>query len=71
MRQRCMQQLASSDYRVVEINVLPDALNAADEIVVCNALMPLIPVRRWDDKVWTSRELYHFLAPLCEYPKSS
>jgi len=71
MRQRCMQQLASSDYRVVEINALPDALNAADEVVVCNALMPLIPVRQWDDKVWTSRELYHFLAPLCEYPKSS
>jgi hypothetical protein len=21
---------------------------------------------RWDETVWSSRELYHFLAPLCE-----
>jgi len=41
-------------------------LREADEVLICNALMPLVPVRRWDETVWSSRELYHFLAPLCE-----
>ncbi|MGP4871701.1 hypothetical protein ACTXQV_06515, partial [Klebsiella pneumoniae] len=22
--------------------------------------------RRWEETTWSSRELYHFLAPLCE-----
>lgn len=71
MRQNCMQRLASSGYRVVEVNARPGALNAADEVLVCNALMPVVPVRQWDERVWTSREMYHFLAPLCEHPESS
>ncbi|SFF15715.1 4-amino-4-deoxychorismate lyase [Phytobacter palmae] len=71
MRQFCLRQLASSDYRVVEINASPDALNTADEVIICNALMPVIPVRAWNDIRWTSRELYQFLAPLCEHPISS
>ncbi len=71
MRQLCLRQLASSDYRVVEVNASPDALNAADEVIICNALMPVLPVRVWDGISWTSRELYQFLAPLCEHPVSS
>ena len=71
MRQFCLRQLASSDYRVVEINASPDALYTADEVIICNALMPVIPVRAWNDIRWTSRELYQFLAPLCEHPISS
>ncbi|WP_437888044.1 aminodeoxychorismate lyase [Phytobacter sp. V91] len=71
MRQFCLQQLASSDLRVVEVNARPDALSCADEVIICNALMPVISVRQWDDKAWASREMYHFLAPLCEYPELS
>ncbi|HBY5510396.1 TPA: aminodeoxychorismate lyase, partial [Klebsiella pneumoniae] len=41
-------------------------LREADEVLICNALMPLVPVRRWEETTWSSRELYHFLAPLCE-----
>ncbi|XXD10215.1 aminodeoxychorismate lyase [Klebsiella sp. R445] len=66
MRQHCMAQLAQSPFRVVEVTAEPDALREADEVLICNALMPLVPVRSWDDTCWSSRELYHFLAPLCE-----
>ncbi|MGK9171679.1 aminodeoxychorismate lyase [Yokenella regensburgei] len=71
MRQHCLQQLASSGYGVNEVNMRADALKSADEVMVCNALMPIVPVRQWDEKVWTSREMYNFLAPLCEHPISS
>lgn len=66
MRQRCIAQLAPSTFRVVEVTARPEALREADEVLICNALMPLVPVRRWEETVWSSRELYHFLAPLCE-----
>ncbi len=66
MRQHILARLAPSPFRVVEVTLLPDALREADEVLICNALMPLVPVRRWDDKYWSARELYHFLAPLCE-----
>ncbi|PMC23746.1 aminodeoxychorismate lyase, partial [Klebsiella aerogenes] len=49
-------------------SVRPDALRDADEVLICNALMPLVPARGWDDICWSERELYHFLAPLCELP---
>nr|WP_318382028.1 aminodeoxychorismate lyase [uncultured Enterobacter sp.] len=66
MRAHCLAQLAPSSFRVVEVNATQDALNDADEVLICNALMPVIPVRACGDKTWTSRTLYHFLAPLCE-----
>ncbi len=66
MRQRCITQLAPSTFRVVEVTARPETLREADEVLICNALMPLVPVRRWEETTWSSRELYHFLAPLCE-----
>ncbi|MDR9891743.1 aminodeoxychorismate lyase [Pseudenterobacter timonensis] len=66
MRQFCLQQLARSRFRVVEVSVDESALLDADEAIVCNALMPVVPVRAWGEMRWASRELYSFLAPLCE-----
>lgn len=66
MRQFCLQQLAHSGFHVVEVNAGEEALAMADEVLICNALMPVVPVRAYDSHRWTSRELYHFLAPLCE-----
>ena len=43
-----------------------EALLAADEVVICNALMPVVPVRAYGHTCWSSRELFQFLAPLCE-----
>jgi 4-amino-4-deoxychorismate lyase len=42
MRQFCLQQLAHSGFRVVEVNAREEALSA-DEVVICNALMPVVP----------------------------
>ncbi|MCK7315934.1 aminodeoxychorismate lyase [Enterobacter cloacae] len=66
MRQFCLQQLARSDFYVVEVNAREEALQAADEIVICNALMPVIPVRAYGQFCLPSRELFEFLAPICE-----
>jgi len=66
MRQFCLAQLARSDFHVVEVHAPEAALNDAEEIVVCNALMPVVPVRQYGEMRWSSRDLYQFLAPLCE-----
>ncbi|WP_253384020.1 aminodeoxychorismate lyase [unidentified bacterial endosymbiont] len=66
MRQVCIEHLARSGFRVVEVSVKEDALLKADEVVICNALMPVIPVRAWGKLTFPSRELFQFLAPLCE-----
>ena len=66
MRQFCMHQLARAGFRVVEVNAKEEALLSADEVVICNALMPVVPVRAYGRKCWSSRELFQFLAPLCE-----
>ena len=66
MRQFCLQQLARSGFRVVEVSAGEAALRTADEVIICNALMPVVPVRQYGSHHFTSRELYSFLAPLCE-----
>ena len=66
MRQFCLQQLAHSGYRVVEVHAREAVLAEADEMVVCNALMPVMPVRQYGSQRFSSRELYAFLAPQCE-----
>ena len=66
MRQFCLQQLAHAGFRVVEVNAKEEALLSADEVVICNALMPVIAVRAYDQQRWSSRELFQFLAPICE-----
>ena len=69
MRQFCLQHLAHSDFRVVEVHAGVESLLTADEVVICNALMPVVPVRAYGQLQWSSRELYSFLAPLCEQTK--
>ncbi|MCS5448387.1 aminodeoxychorismate lyase [Enterobacter huaxiensis] len=71
MRQFCLQQLARSGFRVVEVSEREDALLTADEVVICNALMPVLPVRAYGQQRWSSRELFQFLAPICEQTRSS
>ncbi len=51
-------------FDVVEVSMRPDVLRDADEVLICNALMPLVPVCRWDDVCWSERDLYHFFSPI-------
>lgn len=68
MRQFCIRLLAQSSYQVVEVQATLEEVMQADEMIVCNALMPIIPVRACDDVSFSSTTLYEYLAPLCEYP---
>lgn len=42
----------------------------ASEMLICNALMPVLPVRQAQHWLFDCHELYHFLAPLCEAASS-
>lgn len=65
MRQRCIAQLAPSTFRVVEVTARPETLREADEVLICNALMPLVPVRRWEETTGP-RVSFTIFSPLCE-----
>lgn len=66
MRQRIISLLNASPWQLQQVIEAPDTLADADELIICNALMPVIPVNQAEAWHYTSRELYHFLAPLCE-----
>ncbi|TNV21985.1 aminodeoxychorismate lyase [Buttiauxella sp. B2] len=66
MRQHIIACLADSSWRVTEVRERLDSLAQADEVLICNALMPVIPVNQAESWRFESRELYQFLAPLCE-----
>lgn len=66
MRQFCLRQLAQSSFQVVETHAREEVLQHVDEMVVCNALMPVLPVRAYGTNTFSSRALFKFLAPLCE-----
>ncbi|GDX06743.1 aminodeoxychorismate lyase [Buttiauxella sp. A111] len=66
MRQHIIACLADSSWQVTEVRERLDSLGAADEVLICNALMPIIPVNQAESWRFNSRELYQFLAPLCE-----
>ncbi|MGB7800091.1 aminodeoxychorismate lyase [Buttiauxella sp.] len=66
MRQHIIACLADSSWQVTEVRERLDSLATADEVLICNALMPIIPVNQAESWRFNSRELYQFLAPLCE-----
>lgn len=66
MRQHIMNSLTDAGWPLQETREKIDALADADEIVICNALMPVVPVNQAESWHYRSRELYQFLAPLCE-----
>lgn len=66
MRQHIKAILSGSQWHVQEVRERVETLADADELILCNALMPVVPVKQAQSWHYTSRELYHFLAPLCE-----
>jgi 4-amino-4-deoxychorismate lyase len=66
MRQYCLARLAQSRYHVVEVSAREEAVQQADEVLLCNALMPVVPVKTFGDVRYLSHELFEFLAPYCE-----
>lgn len=66
MRQHIIATLGARGLNVQEVRTSPEILARADEVFICNALMPIIPVRQAIGTAYTSRELFTCLAPQCE-----
>ncbi|OTA19666.1 aminodeoxychorismate lyase [Xenorhabdus beddingii] len=71
MRQKIIELLTDSDYNLSCVMRYPEALAHADEVIICNSLMPVIPVNQIqahkNQPVWKyqSRELHEYLLPEC------
>lgn len=64
-RQHILSLLADSHFDVRIVTEPLTALAHADEVLVCNALMPIIPVNQAHVWCYRSRDLYRFLSPNC------
>lgn len=62
-RQRVMQQIVAHGLSLSEVRVGIDALAAADEVFITNALMPVLPVRQVESWHYPSRQLFSLLCP--------
>ncbi len=65
IRQRLMAQMAAAGQACHVVRAETAQLMAADEVVICNALMPVLPVRQLDDRLFSERTLYHRLQHSC------
>ncbi|TCV98253.1 aminodeoxychorismate lyase [Biostraticola tofi] len=65
MRRHIIDTLQRSTYTFSEIAAGPEALYAADEVIICNALMPVLPVKRIEARRYCSHQLFNYLGPYC------
>jgi len=66
MRQRIIACLEHSPWSCQQVREPLSTLAQADEVIICNALMPIIPVNQAQAWHYSERSLYQFLAPFCE-----
>ena len=66
MRQHIIACLDNSRWHCQQVSEPLETLAKADEVIICNALMPVIAVRQAENWYYPAGPLYHFLAPLCE-----
>ncbi|MCG8710129.1 aminodeoxychorismate lyase [Brenneria sp. 4F2] len=64
-RQHIISLLADSGFELHIVTEPVDTLADADEVIICNALMPIIPVNQAQSWCYRSKELYRFLSPNC------
>ncbi|AHG22237.1 4-amino-4-deoxychorismate lyase [Chania multitudinisentens RB-25] len=65
MRRRVIALLVGSEYQLHCVSEPLETLADADEVLVSNALMPLLPVNNAQSWCYHSRQLYDFLRPHC------
>ncbi|CNI23786.1 4-amino-4-deoxychorismate lyase [Yersinia frederiksenii] len=65
MRQRIIACLAALGRSVAIVAQPPAVLADADEVILCNALMPILPVSRTHEREYHSRQLFDFLSQHC------
>ncbi|EKT63972.1 aminodeoxychorismate lyase [Providencia burhodogranariea] len=72
MRQKILAHLLASPYDLQEVERFPEVLGCCDEVLICNTLMPILPVAsiRIDENkpLWhyLSRELFEYLFLRCQ-----
>lgn len=72
MRQRIIECLMASQYSLEVVERFPDVLSCSDEVIICNSLMPILPVVniRVDENKpswhYQSRELFEYLFLHCQ-----
>ncbi|QTF08806.1 aminodeoxychorismate lyase [Brenneria izadpanahii] len=64
-RRHIISLLADSDFELHIVSEPPETLADADEALICNALMPIVPVNQAQSWCYRSRKLYRFLSPNC------
>lgn len=66
MRQRIMLLLEQYGCECQQVSAETDVLACADEVLICNALMPILSVKQLVHRHYGSRLLSDWLRPLCE-----
>ncbi len=66
MRRFLIAQLTASGQTCQEIEAPAERLLDADEVVICNALMPVLPVRQIDNVAFSDHRLYQQLFSCCQ-----
>lgn len=62
-RQRVMQKIADLGFTLSEVRAGVEVLEKADEALITNALMPVLPVRQIETWHFSSRRLFRLLNP--------
>lgn len=63
-RQQVMQQVIALGYHLREVRQEYEVLAHAEEVLITNALMPILPVSQIDAWCYSSRDLFSQLSPL-------
>ncbi|QKJ86778.1 aminodeoxychorismate lyase [Paramixta manurensis] len=65
MRQHILRLAPQYGFRCEEVSADPTALAEAEEVLVCNALMPVLPVCQIDEQRFTDRQFFHLISSHC------
>ncbi|MEA9391990.1 aminodeoxychorismate lyase [Acerihabitans sp. TG2] len=66
MRNHILHLLRGSPFDVHMGEAFMYQIKEADEVIICNALMPVLPVNRIDEQCYTgARTLFDFISPNC------
>ncbi|WP_413722430.1 aminodeoxychorismate lyase [Sodalis sp. RH24] len=65
MRRHIMRLLAASPFSLQQVEAPAAALDDAEEVIICNALMPVLPVNRIAQRRYPARALFDFVSPHC------
>ena len=71
MRRYLLAQLAQAGHDCQQVEASRSVVLSADEVVICNALMPVLPVRQIDDVTFSPRTLYQQLLASCQTMEAS